>query len=219
MAKKDINRKCQHCDEKGHKTINMETDKFVVVKSGKVNKFWHFDCYVKHLQKKKKMEYEDALEMATISYENQSTEFLSKSLFYQWLYEYHEASSFSSFVFKRIDEVISGCYKNLKEPISYEDLLTMYKKQADRLNAMAIKKSRTGTGFDDSSSRVLYDMAVLVGKYDSFKKWKQKQMLLAMEAEKSKEKLKEEVLDGKNIKVFKRKKIKDVDDIDVDELF
>lgn len=219
MAKKDIMRKCQSCDEKGNRTINLENDKYIVLKNGKSNKFWHFDCYIEYYLKKQKVSYEEALEFANNTYENQYDSSLQKSRFFSWLIDYHCANSLSSYIYKRVDEIVCGVYKDMKEGISYEDLLEMYKKQASKLDSIAIGKSMKGNGFKDINSRVLYDLAILVGKYDSFKKWKIKQRLLSLENESIKNNLKNEKNNVNINDVVRKNKKNDIEDIDLDELF
>lgn len=87
----------------------------------------------------------------------------------------------NDFFYIRLSSISNGNYKGLKEGISFEDLLYMFKQKRDYLNKIADKKQRQGTGFKDNKARLLYDLSVIISKYDSYKEWKEKQKLLQSE--------------------------------------
>lgn len=78
---------------------------------------------------------------------------------------------------QKIKKVIDGDDKNDGIPI--EDLLDMWDRKLDWLNSIAEKK-KIKTSMT-SEQRVLYDLAVLRNKYDSYLKWKEKQKILEIE--------------------------------------
>ncbi|HFD2052142.1 TPA: hypothetical protein ACF2DE_002873 [Clostridium perfringens] len=105
-----------------------------------------------------------------------------RSKFYEWVNNSYDIN-LTKYAFVRIAEVVNGTYKGLKEGISYEDLLIMFQKQKSNLDRIADDKKRKGNEFKNNLNRFYFDLAVIVGKYDSYKKWKeqQKQKVAAME--------------------------------------
>ena len=65
------------------------------------------------------------------------------------------------------------------------DLLDMWKRKIDMLNGIA-KKNETKGIHMQPDQRLNYDLSILVNKYDSYLRWKEKQRIL--EAEKETEK-------------------------------
>ena len=91
---------------------------------------------------------------------------------------YNYIGSVPAYVFTKLKSIYKGTYRGLAKPIPPSDLLDMWKRQMKYL-----KKNRTfliqkGTmDKDNPTHQVNYDLAVLVGKYDSYLRWKEKQKL------------------------------------------
>lgn len=105
-----------------------------------------------------------------------------RSKFYNYVNSTYDLT-LTKYAFVRIAEVVNGTYKGMKEGISYEDLLIMFQKQKNNLDKIADDKKRKEKGFKNNLNRFYFDLAVIVGKYDSYKKWKeqQKNKIAAME--------------------------------------
>lgn len=72
----------------------------------------------------------------------------------------------------KIAQVVSGKYKGLKEGIPYHDLLEMFKGKKNTLTKIFAKNVADGR-MSKNDNRFDYDLAILITKYDSFKRWKQ----------------------------------------------
>lgn len=86
----------------------------------------------------------------------------------------------------KIKEVINGTSKKIDVPISAKELLDMWERKIDLIrsaNQKLISKSDTEIL---PATLILYDLSILVNKYDSYLRWKEKQKIL--EAEKETEK-------------------------------
>lgn len=83
---------------------------------------------------------------------------------------------------QRIKKVIDGDDKN--DGIPVEDLLDMWDKKIDWLNSIAEKKKIKSPMTQEQ--RILYDLAILRNKYDSYLKWKEKQKILEVEQQSEK---------------------------------
>lgn len=190
MAKNKNLRRCQYCDDKGCKTIDIINDNFVFTESGSktiVKKFYHRDCYKKYLETRKKSltegEINDMMKLVDKGVEEYKYQSKIKNDFEDYIYNLYEVSCMPSYYFQRVSEILSGDYKDMKEPIGYEDLLEMFRRQAKQLNRIAEQKKEHGNGFDNVCSRGCFDLAVIVNKYDSFKKWKKSVSQLKQETE------------------------------------
>jgi hypothetical protein len=172
--------KCNYCDPtltkemknkgfKGTKSINTDIDHYI---RDEKNKYYHSECYVKHLIKRKKMdenEARDMLEIQTIKFKEELKKQIDKDKFYRWIMSYYDAPLPSYFCMK-INEIINGTYEKTNEPIPYITLLDIYDKMGIYLNKNAANKNFKNTG-----QRMNYDLAVVLGKFGDYKKYIDKQ--------------------------------------------
>lgn len=77
-------------------------------------------------------------------------------------------------------KIYQGTYKNLTKPIPPEDLLDMWNQKIEMLNKIADKNKRMGNEIK-GDGRILYDLAILVNKYDSYLNWKEQQKIALAE--------------------------------------
>lgn len=194
MLKTNVLCSCADC-KKSKIKINRIKDEYV-----KYNNNYYFnDCLKKKLLKSKysnaeienildKLNEETVLEKLKISeQENKRVQQneknrndISKQNFNNYLSEIYNIS-LNNLPYSRIASVVNGTYKGLSEGISYDDLLEMFKRQRNTLDKIAYNKKTKKDGFTNDSNRLLYDMAIIVSKYDSYKQWKSKQKLLEVD--------------------------------------
>lgn len=91
-----------------------------------------------------------------------------------WLYAQYNVSFLPRYVFVNLDKVYKGTYKNLNKPIPVEELFDMWQRKMDYLNQLATYNESIGKTMNNAE-RVLYDLAVLLAKYDGYCTWKAKQ--------------------------------------------
>ena len=191
---------CKKCGNK----IDNTNDMFSISGIGKV----HIECWRKRLlekyknntqkvhtemekliEKKRKKELKDIDKEKEEQIKKQHG--LDRSKFFDYIIETYDIS-LPKYTITKISNINNGTQEGLKEGISYEDLLYMFKsKQKDLINIYQnnIKK---GNSFRDNVQRFHYDLAVIVGKYDSYKKWKEKQKLNEIEQDNSKTQIEEQ---------------------------
>ena len=192
---------CKKCGN----TIDNTNDMFSISGIGKV----HIECWRKRLLEKYKnniqkvntemeklIEKKRQKELKDIDKEKEEQikkqHGLDRSKFFDYIIETYDIS-LPKYTITKISNINNGTQEGLKEGISYEDLLYMFKsKQKDLINIYQnnIKK---GNSFRDNVQRFHYDLAVIVGKYDSYKKWKEKQKLNEIEQNNNKAKIEEQV--------------------------
>lgn len=199
--------KCNYCDPtitkkmreqgiKPIKSIDTEKDEFVKDEKGK---YYHLDCYKKHLLKRKKM---NAEEIEAKLYERlkitmqEIKEQEEKDRFLRWIMNFYDGS-LPSYFLKKLKTVREGTYEGLNEPIDYKTLLDIYEKMASYLTKNASKKTFKNTG-----QRMNYDLAVVVGNYGDYKKYINR---LAAESDKKQE-IEKSIQEQKKInKIIERK--------------
>ena len=96
---------------------------------------------------------------------------------YDFIYKEYNVSTLPQYVFMQIASLYKGEYtKNTREPlqISIFDLYDMWQRKMDFLN-QTYEYNRTHGKDMCGANRVCYDLAILIRKYDSYKRWKEKQ--------------------------------------------
>lgn len=104
----------------------------------------------------------------------------------KFLKEEYDLVLIPSNFFVRLSQINNGSYKNIGVCISNKDIYDMWQMKIKKFNEIAHWKKSQGQHID-STERLIYDLAILVNKYNSFVEWKNKQKILEM-AEKTKEK-------------------------------
>ncbi|PKR83523.1 hypothetical protein [Heyndrickxia camelliae] len=171
--------KCNYCDPKISKemkangikpikTINTSSDQYIKDEKGK---YYHVECYVQHLIKKKYTEEEarKKLEERMEITKNEIQETLDRDEFFQWIKNYYD-SSLPSYFCMKVSEIVKGTHDQVNEPISYVTLLDIYRTMAVYLHKNAMKKNFKKTG-----QRMNYDLAVVIGNYGDYKKYKERE--------------------------------------------
>lgn len=190
-------RKCKYCTE----MIDLKKDEYLKIKTY----YTHKSCYIEKQinrgksneeinvllknilmemqedkeKKIKKIEEENNIKMRNKKNIEQEKEF--KNQFIKYLQENYNTNLTNRNFYVKLAKINNGTYKGLREGISYEDLLYMFKTKQKELNNIAFFKEKKGQSFKDSLARIYFDLAVIVNKYDSYKKWKQKQKILEAE--------------------------------------
>lgn len=170
--------KCAFCDpvtRRGSKlvikSIDTDIDDYLRDEKGK---YYHTACYKEYLKSKKNKNDDEIAEIINRCKSEQEEvlkEAREKDKFLKWIMEYYETSSLSSYFMKKLQEVRTGRYQGLKEPIDYVTLLDIYNIMKNYLNKIASKKH-----FSNIGQRMNYDLAVVIGNYGDYKKYKQKQV-------------------------------------------
>lgn len=116
----------------------------------------------------------------------------------------------------QISQVYSGKYKNLTRPIPPEDLLDMWRQKINTLNKIAQRNKQKGNEIT-GDKRIVYDLAILVNKYDGYLMWKEKQKIALVEQEEKKEQ-KQDTINYENINTTIRQPLKNKGGININEI-
>ena len=146
------------------------------------NKYYHSDCFIKMVnQKKSRYKKEDIIkrynnQLNNIdNYKKDAYSFLidrvSKDELNEFLMNSYGVDSVPSFVWMKINSIISGEYKNVsKKGIPSYHLLDMWKRKYHELIKMHQKLIVKGKNFTPTQL-ISYDLEVIISKYDSYLKW------------------------------------------------
>lgn len=189
--------KCKKCNQS--MTINRENCEQFIHCDDHNNTYWsyHSECFYETLSKRinatkgknykeiKKHWEQYTSEAIMEDVKNKSKLFfidrICRDELYHFLIKEYELKVFPQEMFARFDQLYSGEYKNLCEPITSEDLLIMWKTKLETLNKLAMKRIAEGKTFKSEYSRLCWDISCLVQWYPKYKNWKIKQDLLVQE--------------------------------------
>lgn len=177
----EIKRKCTQCKL----TMDIEKDDVVYADD---KSYYHFQCLVdKQLNKKRNKLSQDQIEinvryMQSKNY-NIVKEIVIKNKLYIWIQTNYNVVVLPKYFFIKMDSIYDGTFKGLSSGIPAEDLLDMWQRKKNELDKIAmnnVTKGKEISGF----SRVQYDLAIIINKYDSYLSWKEKQKILEYEKNK-----------------------------------
>ncbi len=104
-----------------------------------------------------------------------------------YIYKEYNLTYLPTYFFTNLRKIYNGTYsQNLKEPISPEDLFYMWQSKMDYLNKTYEYNKQHGKDMV-GIQRVSYDLAILLNKYDSYKRWKEKQNAIHEQEKQTKE--------------------------------
>jgi hypothetical protein len=165
-------RKCHLCKE----NIILEFDKFIIYKN---DEYYHYDCFITFMNNKKrdKLSSEEIQELAKklqLQSFDKTKDIINKNHLYKYLQKRYDIVYLPSFVFIKFDSIFNGTYKNLSEPVCVEDLLDMWQRKENYLDKTYQWKLSKNESMD-GIGRMWYDLAILMSKVSSYKKWKAEQ--------------------------------------------
>lgn len=188
-----LERKCPVCNKTvyiNNKTIND------AIYYGK--KTYHSDCFKdyckgkvknsKRVDTKRKWDgvLDNLLQIRHESYEH-FIEQVCKDEVNNFILENYNVNVVPHKVWIKLGNIYNGTYKNLSGvKIPPYHLLDMWERKIGILNNIAINNSIKGKIMNEEG-RLLYDLSVLINKYDSYLKWLSKQKLLERELKENKQ--------------------------------
>lgn len=150
------------------------------------NKNYHKQCFQECCEKKsvKKgayaqkwadalQHYNDIVLESLTFYENKVT----RDTLNKFLQEEYGLAIIPSNFWQRIADLNTGKYKQIGTKVPTSDILEMWQIQIKKLNAIAEYNKAHGKTMT-KESRLIYDLAILIGKYNGFLEWKERQKIL-----------------------------------------
>jgi hypothetical protein len=151
--------RCQLCDPPKQKTIDILKEDYIKTEN---KKYYHINCFRQYLLGKKKSE-EEIISIINFTQDIMQCEKKleqDKDRLFVWMMDYYRVEVISTFVFKKIHDIVTGQSCLIKKSIPYEELLDIN----------ALKKN-----FNDTDSRMHYDLAIVLNNYNKYKEYKEKQ--------------------------------------------
>lgn len=181
---------CSYCNQKFELDDNTYKQ-FVRFK----NKYYCCDCFKPMCQEKmntprcKTEMWKSALQdmdLLRLNAVKKLQDILYKDRFFMYLYDMYGVTTLPSTVFTTFNRVNKGTYKGMKPGhpgIPYIDLLDMWQRKRHYLQENAIAMKKNNKGIKEPSQQIRYDTAIIVSRYDSYCRWKQKCMVDEQESE------------------------------------
>lgn len=91
-----------------------------------------------------------------------------------FIFEAYNVTFLPKHFYMKLQSIYKGELNNMSEPIPVDDLLYMWKSKMDYLNKTYEYNKEHGKDMV-GIQRISYDLAILLNKYDSYKRWKEKQ--------------------------------------------
>lgn len=175
--------KCAHC--KGDVIISLP---YLGESIRHNNKWYHTECFKSSLKPGSRISIEAQTE--------KTKPIVEKYYWKHWIYcllvDHYECSCVPNSIYTKLQAIYDGSHEGLAMPIPPEDLADMFDRQMDYLDKNARKKNISGL------QRFNYDLHVLMGKYASYLKWKDKQIAEEEDRKQEAEESKHTVLYIKN---------------------
>lgn len=164
------------CDKPKTKTINLETDKFIFYQQS----YYHYNCFIKFQTEKKCLTLDNAIKLANemvikTTKSDYVNSLIDRDRLTYWIYDNYNLTVLPALFFQKTKQINDGTFSmRINAPISYYDLLQIFKKMKTYLDKVNNNNERKGKKID-VIRRIDYDLAIVINNYDEYLKWKQKQ--------------------------------------------
>lgn len=181
-------RKCYFC--KQDIDTSDASNGFFFFEKAKIRVCAHKDCYIDYhtSNKRKNPMTKEQCEEFILAETNKPEpakkprEKTVKDELYDFISDMYGITYLPKYFFSFMASVYKGTYKNLNRPVPPEDLLDMWKQKKKYLLRQAEYNKKKGKDIS-GIGQVYYDLAILLGKYDAYLKWKEQQKLAQVDAE------------------------------------
>lgn len=96
---------------------------------------------------------------------------------YRFMLDNYDLTVIDNRVFQKLQSIYSGTFGGMSIGIPIADLLDMWQRKIKYLNKVHNQNITKGKSIE-GNNRILYDLSVLVNKYDSYLQWKREQQIL-----------------------------------------
>ena len=181
---KQLVRKCDCCELEI--PINQQTIGELIYFDKKT---YHKDCFANLCRQKitnqkcKSDKWENALNNITELRINTIEHFkplIIKDAVYRIILSIYNPSFIPNKVWIKLDAIYNGKLNGMTRPIPPKHLMDMWQRQSKKLLEIHKKMEQSGNEMD-TVGMIMYDLSVLVNKYDSYLKWLEKQRIIEME--------------------------------------
>ena len=142
---------------------------------------YHEECFIEMINKNKRKYMWETSHLDVIKEESykQNIFLVNSDTLYNYLFDAYEIPMLSTYAYMTFTSVFSGTYKNLRRPLDPYEVYEIWKRLHDDTDYL--KKASAKKEFNKTESEILYHLAIVVSQYDSYKKWKERQIRLENE--------------------------------------
>jgi len=174
MSQVETKRKCYIC----HEYIILENESPIYSGDEKKPLICHFECFVTMKEGKAKnvLSHEEIVKQAKElqnSHKDKIENIIDKNHLYQYLMRTYDIVLLPNHIFTTLEQVFTGKYKNMNGCVEPAELLDMFERKQDFLNKTYYYNVSKGKEFKDNAGRLRYDIAIVINKVDSYRKWKE----------------------------------------------
>lgn len=180
-----MQRKCAHCKE----IIEIDVDNVQGIAYFK-SQYYHSQCLLdiakERKQKKRHATYWDTMENDIYKYENAAKNtvmlVVSRDKLNEHILMHYNVVTVPDRLWEVLSEISNGRYKHKKcRPTNIEDIYKTWVWGQHKLDETAVYNKTNNKGPKNDSERILYDLAIVVGKVPAYLKFKAKQIANANE--------------------------------------
>lgn len=186
----ELIRKCSKCG--AEVPINLQTIGELVFFD---KKYYHRDCFANlckeitapDSKKRNKQKWAEALnninKLRADAIEHLKPIIVEDSI-YRLIMKFYAPTTISGNVWRKLDAIYTGTYKDMSRRIPPKHLIDMWERKMKDLQSIHKKLEMDGKELDPNQ-QIMYDLSVLINKYDSYLKWLEKQRIIEMERDRS----------------------------------
>jgi len=154
------------------------------------NAYYHSDCFINWCNEginhfKANQKYKDALSSIEVYKEDAYKHLINRIEnydLYKFIMDRYDVKTLDTYVYVKLNRIFNGTLEGIREGgIPKEHFFDMWKRkthQLDKIHQQNIVKGKNMT----TTQTIMYDISVLINKYDSYLKWLEREKIIQAEA-------------------------------------
>lgn len=154
------------------------------------NAYYHSECFIRWCEEgikhfKNNQKYKDMLSNINI-YKEEAYKRLVNRIgnddLYNFIMDKYDVKTLDTYIYIRLTRIFNGTLEGIREGgIPKEHFLDMWKRKSHQLDKIHQKNIVKGMNMTTTQT-IMYDISILVNKYDSYLKWLEKEKIIEAEA-------------------------------------
>lgn len=153
-------------------------------------KYYHSNCFINICNKRSQSKSENIsskwtkIKNSLNEIKKESRKYIIERIYedkiYNFILESYGITFVPKTIFQKLADIYSGTWRGMSIGIQPEHLLDMWTKKMNYLNKVANNNVSKGMNLNEVQ-RILYDLSILISKYDSYLKYIEKQQIIESE--------------------------------------
>ena len=154
------------------------------------NAYYHSECFISWCKEgishfKKNQKYKDALSNIEL-YKEEAYKRLANRIendeLYDFIMDKYDVKTLDTYVYIKLTRIFNGTLEGIREGgIPKEHFFDMWKRKSHQLDKIHQKNIVKGKNMTPTQT-IMYDISVLINKYDSYLKWLEREKIIQAEA-------------------------------------